>query len=205
MAFAGWPVEAVEFYEGLRADNSKVYWVAHNAVYDRAVKAPMTQLLAELAAEFGVGKIFRPNRDVRFSVDKAPYKTNCSATLGAGYISLSADDLTVASGLYMAEPDELARYRAAVDAPASGAELVEIVAALHKAGYQITAHDVLKSAPRGFPKDHPRIELLRHKGIARIAIWPVGAWLGTGQAKDRVVAALRAAEPLNTWLCHHVG
>ena len=135
MAFAGWPVEAVEFYEGLRADNSKVYWVAHNAVYDRAVKAPMTQLLAELAAEFGVGKIFRLNRDVRFSVDKAPYKTNCSATLGAGYISLSADDLTVASGLYMAEPDELARYRAAVDAPASGAELVEIVAALHKAGY----------------------------------------------------------------------
>ena len=205
MAFAGWPVEAVEFYEGLEADNSKVYWLAHKAVYDRAVKAPMEQLLAELADEFGAGKIFRPYRDVRFSADKSPYKTNCSATLGAGYISLSADELMVASGLYQPEVAELTSYRAAVDGPASGAELAGIVAVLHKAGYQITAHDVLKSAPRGYPKDHPRIELLRHKGIAMTKTWPVGAWLGTGKAKDRLVTALRATEPLNKWLARHVG
>ena len=205
MAFTGWPVEAVEFYEGLEADNSKVYWQQHKAVYDHAVKAPMEELLAELAGEFGAGKIFRPYRDVRFSADKTPYKTNCSATVGDGYLALSAEEFTVASGLYMAEPAELARYRAAVDAEASGAELAGIVAVLHKAGYQITAADVLKSAPRGYPKDHPRIELLRHKGIAMTKTWPVGQWLGTRKAKDRVVAALRAAEPLNKWLGRHVG
>ena len=116
MAFTGWPVEAVEFYEGLEADNSKVYWQQHKAVYDRAVKAPMEELLAELAGEFGAGKIFRPYRDVRFSADKTPYKTNCSATVGDGYLALSAEEFTTASGLYMAEPAELARYRAAVDA-----------------------------------------------------------------------------------------
>ena len=205
MAFAGWPIEAVEFYEGLEADNSKVYWQDNKAVYDRQVKAPMEQLLAELADEFGAGKIFRPYRDVRFSADKTPYKTNCAATIGSGYVSFSAEGLSVGGGLYMPDPKALARYREAVDKEKSGAELATIVAALHKAGYQTMAHDVLKTAPRGYPKDHPRIDLLRHKGIAMMKTWPVGAWLGTKKAKDRVVETLRAGVPLNDWLARHVG
>lgn len=205
MAFRGWPIEAVEFYEGLEADNSKVYWQEHKAVYERQVKAPMEELLAELADEFGEGRLFRPYRDVRFSADKTPYKTTCAATLGSGYVSFSADGLSVGSGLYMPEPAALTRFRAAVDADDTGAELAAIVADLHRAGYQTMAHQVLKTAPRGFPKDHPRIELLRHKGIAMMKSWPVGAWLGTRKAKDRVVTALRAAAPLNEWLNRHVG
>jgi uncharacterized protein (TIGR02453 family) len=204
MAFAGWPIEAVEFYEGLEVDNSKAYWQQHKAVYERAVRAPMEELLDELADEFGDGRIFRPHRDLRFSADKAPYKTNCSATVGDGYVSLSAHELMVASGLYMAEPAELQRYRAAVDAEASGVELAEIVAALNTAGYETMAHDVLKSTPRGFSREHPRIELLRLKGIAMNKTWPVGAWLGTSKAKHRIVEALRAAAPLNHWLARHV-
>ena len=205
MAFRGWPIEAVEFYEGLEADNSKVYWQEHKAVYERQVKAPMEELLTELADEFGEGKLFRPYRDVRFSADKTPYKTTCAATLGRGYVAFSADGLSVGSGLYMPEPAALTRFRAAVDADDTGAELAAIVADLHRAGYQTMAHEVLKTAPRGFPKDHPRIELLRHKGIAMMKSWPVGAWLGTRKAKDRVVTALRAAAPLNEWLARHVG
>ena len=205
MAFAGWPIEAVEFYEGLEADNSKVYWQDNKAVYDRRVKAPMEELLAELADEFGAGKIFRPYRDVRFSADKTPYKTNCAATIGSGYVSFSAEGLSVGGGLYMPDPKTLARYRDAVDKEKSGAELATIVAALHKAGYETMAHDVLKTAPRGYPKDHPRIDLLRHKGIAMMKTWPVGAWLGTKKAKDRVVETLRAGVPLNDWLARHVG
>ncbi len=205
MAFAGWPIEAVEFYEGLEADNSKVYWQDHKAVYDRHVKAPMEQLLAELADEFGAGKIFRPYRDVRFSADKTPYKTNCAATVGSGYVSFSAEGLSVGGGLYMPDPKTLARYREAVEKEKSGAELAAIVAALRKAGYDTMAHEVLKTAPRGYPKDHPRIDLLRHKGIAMMKTWPVGAWLGTRKAKDRVVETLRAGVPLNDWLARHVG
>ena len=205
MAFQGWPIEAVEFYEGLEADNSKVYWQDNKAVYDRQVKAPMEELLAELADEFGAGKIFRPYRDVRFSADKTPYKTNCAATIGSGYVSFSAEGLSVGGGLYMPDPKTLARYREAVDKEKSGAELATIVAALHKAGYQTMAHEVLKTAPRGVPKDHPRIDLLRHKGIAMMKTWPVGAWLGTRKAKDRVVTTLRAGVPLNDWLARHVG
>ncbi|MCB0943903.1 MAG: DUF2461 domain-containing protein [Mycobacterium sp.] len=205
MAFAGWPIEAIEFYEGLEADNSKVYWQDHRAVYDRHVKAPMEELLAELADEFGAGKIFRPYRDVRFSADKTPYKTNCAATIGSGYISFSADGLSVGGGLYMPDPKALARYREAVDNEKSGVELVRIVAALRKEGYDTMAHEVLKTAPKGYPKDHPRIELLRYKGIAMMKTWPVGAWLGTRKAKDRVVTTLRAGVPLNQWLLRNVG
>jgi uncharacterized protein (TIGR02453 family) len=204
VAFAGWPVEAVEFYEGLEVDNSKGYWQQHKDVYERAVKVPMEQLLADLADEFGDGRIFRPFRDVRFSADKSPYKTNCSARVGDGYLALSAESFRMASGLYMPGPAELARYRAAVDNETSGAELADIVSTLQAAGYQITAHDILKSAPRGFPREHLRIELLRHKGIAMTKTWSVGAWLGTGSAKNRVVTALRAAAPLNQWLARHV-
>ncbi|WP_319430039.1 DUF2461 family protein [Mycobacterium sp. RTGN5] len=99
----------------------------------------------------------------------------------------------------------LARYRAAVDDKKSGAELAGIVAVLHDGGYDTMAHEVLKTAPRGYPKDHPRIELLRHKGIAMMRTWPVGAWLGTAKAKDRVVTALRAGAPLREWLARNVG
>ena len=209
MAFRGWSVEAVEFYEGLVADNSKPYWQDHRDVYERCVRAPMEQLLAELADEFGPGKLFRPYRDVRFSADKAPYKINCAATLGQGvgqaYISFSADGLSVGGGLYMPDSAALQRYRTAVDREKSGIQLAEIVDGLHKAGYQTMAHEVLKTAPKGFPKDHPRIELLRHKGIAMMKDWPVGAWLGTAKAKERVVSTLRAGVALNDWLTRYVG
>ena len=104
MAFSGWPVAAVEFYEGLQADNSTVYWQDHRAVYKRDVRGPMEQLLAELADEFGAGKLFRPYRDVRFSADKTPYKTNCAATLGAGYISLSPDGLSTGAARHRQRP-----------------------------------------------------------------------------------------------------
>lgn len=205
MTFTGWPAEAVEFYEGLEADNSKVYWQQHKDIYEQCVRAPMEQLLAELADEFGAGKLFRPYRDVRFSADKSPYKTNCAATLGRGYISFSAEGLSVGGGLYMPDAPTLQRYRTAVDRENSGAQLADIVAELHRSGYQTMAHEVLKTAPKGFPKDHPRIELLRHKGIAMMKEWPVGAWLGTGKAKDRVVGTLRAGVPLNEWLTLYVG
>jgi uncharacterized protein (TIGR02453 family) len=206
MAFRGWPVEAVEFYEGLEADNTRTYWQDHKSVYDDLVRGPMDELLAELAPKFGAGRIFRANRDVRFSRDKSPYKTAIGATLErGGYVQFSAEGLATGCGLYMPAPDQLERYRQAVADDHSGRQLVRIVERARSAGLEITAHDTLKTAPRGYPKDHPRIELLRHKGLIAWKQWPVGAWLGTRKAKDRVVEVLQAAKPLNDWLNKHVG
>ena len=206
MPFKGFPAEAIEFFEGLEADNSKSYWQAHKAVYDDKVKGPMEALLAELAPECGEGKIFRPNRDVRFSADKSPYKTAMGAMAGdVGYVQVSAKGLAVGSGMYVMASDQLERYRRAVADDVTGEELAGIVAEARAQKIDIAGHDQLKSAPRGYPKDHPRIELLRYKGIIAWREWPVGAWLGTRKAKDRVVDVLHAARPLNAWLSAHVG
>ena len=206
MAFRGWPAEAIEFYEGLEADNTRAYWQDHKKEYEELVKGPMVELLADLAPEFGEGKIFRPFRDVRFSQDKAPYKTAIGATLErGGYVQFSAHGLAAGSGYYVMMPDQLDRYRRAVDDGKSGPALVKLVGGLRKAGTEITAHDTLKTAPRGYPKDHPRIELLRHKGLIAWKQWPVAAWMGTARAKQRVVDFLVAARPLNAWLDKNVG
>src|SRR5882757_6536860 len=101
MPFKGWPVEAIEFFEELEADNSRAFWQAHKATYDEKIKRPMEELLDELHKEFGEGKIFRPNRDIRFSKDKSPYKTNIAGTMSkGGYISFSAEGLGVGCGMY---------------------------------------------------------------------------------------------------------
>jgi uncharacterized protein (TIGR02453 family) len=164
----------------------------------------MEALLAELDDDFGPGKVFRPYRDVRFSTDKTPYKLNCAAHLTGGYVSVSADELFVGSGLHMPMPDDLKRFRAAIDVDRTGRELEQIVPALRKAKYDVGAHDSVKTAPRGYAKDHPRIELLKLKGIVMSRAWAVGGWLGTRKAKDRVVATLVAARPLNAWIADHV-
>ena len=145
----------------------------------------MAALLVELEEEFGAGKIYRPYRDVRFSRDKAPYKTAIGASLaGGGYVQISSAGLGAGSGMYMMAPDQLERYRAAVAADAAGTALVAVIAALEKKGVDVSGHDSLKTAPKGYPKDHARIELLRYKGL---------------------VGFLRACDPMNSWLAEHVG
>jgi uncharacterized protein (DUF2461 family) len=66
-------------------------------------------------------------------------------------------------------------------------------------------HGVLKTVPRGYPKDHPRAELLRYKGLVAWREWPPGAWLGTARAKDRIVEFFKLSKPLETWLRTNVG
>jgi uncharacterized protein (TIGR02453 family) len=206
VTFRGWQAEALEFFEGLEADNSKAYWQDHKAVYQDVVLAPMEALLADLKKEFGEGRVFRPYRDVRFSKDKSPYKTNIAATLSkGGYISLSSDGLGAGSGYYGLMPDQLERFRAAVADDRTGKPLARMVDKATKSGIEVSAHDTLKTAPKGYPKDHARIDLLRQKGLIYWRMWPAGAWLGTPKAKDRVVDLLRAAKPLLKWLDTNVG
>ena len=205
MTFQGWPEEALEFYDGLAADNSKTYWLAHKDVYDNCVLLPMTELMAELEAEHGESKIFRPYRDVRFSRDKSPYKTAIGARIGAGYVQLSATGLAAGSGTYGMTPPQLERYRQAVAADRSGADLEQTIAAVRKQDIEVHGREVLKSAPRGYPGDHPRIELLRYKGLVAWKEWPVQRWLVTAAARQRITDFLAAAQPLNDWLARHVG
>jgi uncharacterized protein (TIGR02453 family) len=205
MAFQGWPEAALDFFEGLEADNSKAYWTAHRPVYDQAVLGPMTELTDELADEHGQVKIMRPYRDVRFSKDKTLYRTEIGAIVGSAYIRFSADGLGAGNGMFHLLPDQLTRYREAVDADATGAELERITRILTDDGIELIGHDRLKSAPRGYPADHPRAELLRYKGMAAYQQWPAGPWLSTAAAKDRITGFLADTAPLTAWLKENVG
>jgi uncharacterized protein (TIGR02453 family) len=205
MAFGGWPAEALAFYAGLEDDNSKEYWTSRKAVYQEHVLRPMEELLEELAPHFGEPKIFRPYRDIRFSSDKTPYKTHIGATLGpACYVQLSADGLSAGSGRWHLEPAELARYRAGVAGP-DGAELAAIVAGLEKAGVEVHGHGSLKSAPRGYPAGHPRIDLLRHKGLTTWRHWSPEPWLSTAAPAAQISEFFRTSAGLCDWLTSHLG
>jgi uncharacterized protein (TIGR02453 family) len=205
-AFSGWPAEALDFYRGLEADNSKAYWTDHKHVYETSVLGPMQALLEDLAEEFGEARVFRPYRDIRFSADKSPYKTAIGATLASGgYVQLSASGLGVGAGCHVMAPDQLARFRSAIDDDRAGAALEAAIAEVESTGVEVTARERLKRVPRGLDPEHPRADLLRDKDLAAWKNWPVAPWLHTRAAEQRVVDALRASRPLTDWLDAHVG
>lgn len=208
MAFTGIPAAALDFYERLEADNSKAFWEANKQVYRDEVKAPIAALCEELA-EFGPFHLFRPHNDLRFSKGKPPYKTHQGAYAesegGAGhYLHVSREGLMVAAGYYAMMKDQLERFREAVDSDRTGAEIEAIVTRLARK-YRIGAIDELKTAPKGYPKDHPRIGLLRRKGLMMSAELGAPAWLHTKQVAGKVRGVWRDAEPMNAWLDAHVG
>jgi uncharacterized protein (TIGR02453 family) len=219
MTFKGWPESALTFYEGLEADNSRSYWLEHNDTYERAVKAPMEALLADLEDEFGKSRLYRPYRDTRFSQNKSPYKTAIAARLGGRghyHVQLSAAGLLAGVGDYAMTPDQLSRFRDAVVADSSGKQLQVIMDTLTDSGLDVHGRvgarvgagasvETLKTAPKGYPKEHPRIELLRMKGLVASRTWEPAAWFHTAGAEKRVVAVFRAAQPLLAWYDTHVG
>ena len=209
--FEGWPKPALQFFEGLKRDNSKTYFEAHRSIYEEQVRQPMDDLLSELERDLGSDvevKIFRLNRDLRFSPDKRPYKEHLGAYLsspraGGLYLQISDDGLYLANGTHEMAADQLTRFRDAV-AGQVGEKLARIVAALVKDGYQVTEPS-FKRVPAGYPADHPRAELLRCKGLMASRNWKPGPWLQTAEAKDRVRDAIKASKPLTSWLDAKVG
>jgi uncharacterized protein (TIGR02453 family) len=203
--FAGWPTGALEWFRGIEADNSRAWFHANRRTYDEAVRQPLESLLAEVADEFGEAKVFRPNRDTRFSADKSPYKTQAAATVerpdgSSWYVQLTKDGLFVGGGLYHPERDRLARIRAAIADDRAGAELEQILDGLRADRLEPLTVDSLRTAPRGYPVDHPRIALLRLVHLAAGRSDPPRRWLHTAAAKDRIVGAWRAVTPLLDWL-----
>jgi uncharacterized protein (TIGR02453 family) len=206
MAFSGIPIAALDFYEDLEADNSKVFWSAHKHIYDDSVKAPIDALVLELTDEFGPGKFFRPYRDVRFSKDKRPYKDHQGVwfTESRRYFHVSAAGLLVGGGYYEMASDQIARLRRAVDEDVTGSALLKAIQSAERAGLEVGGAQLTR-VPSGFPKDHPRQDLLRRKSITVHRQFGSPEWLTTKRAKTEVTKAWRAMEPIIDWLNTHVG
>jgi uncharacterized protein (TIGR02453 family) len=202
MAFTGWPETAQRFFIGLQLDNSKRYFEANRELYLRDVRGPMEALSAELEKAVGPGHIFRINRDVRFSRDKSPYKTSVSGWWadpgGELYVQLDAKDFYVWAGKHemgIALDD----FRRAVADERRGGRLVAVVEGLERKGYKVEGES-LKRVPQGFDSNHPRARFLRHKNIGISRGYGLQPWLGTAEAKDRVLEVWRDAAPLVSWL-----
>jgi uncharacterized protein (TIGR02453 family) len=206
--FTGFPDAALDFYDDLEIDNSKSFWEAHRHIYEESVKAPMVALTAALEPEFGTAKVFRPYRDVRFAKDKTPYKNHQGAFVAAGpatgwYVEIGAPGMRVGGGFYEANGTRLTALRDAIVAEKPGRELARLVATYEKDGWEIGG-DRLKTTPRGYDPDHPRIDLLRHKQL--FVGKPYGFdGLDTPDLLDRVREDWRALRPLVEWLTRYGG
>ena len=207
MTFEGFPEAALDFYDDLEVDNTKSFWQAHKAVYDEAVAAPMKALTAALEPEFGAAKIFRPYRDVRFAKDKSPYKTHHGAYVATGpstgyYVQIGAAGVMVGVGFYEASSPRLAVIREAISDDAHGAQLASILAELEDSGWTVGGQ-TLKTAPRGYDVEHPRIALLRHKSLTVGREYGFDPVIHSPHLVDRVREDWRTAAPFLDWVAAH--
>jgi len=151
----------------------------------------MEALLTELSGKFGGEvRMFRQNRDIRFSPDKSPYKTNTYGVIYGTdiaaqglYASISANGLVAGSGYHMMARDQLDRFREAIADGRHGPELAKVVTKAQEAGLEAWGES-LATAPRGYPKDHERIELLRRKNLTLGATLKLGRGIGRTEALE---------------------
>jgi uncharacterized protein (TIGR02453 family) len=210
--FEGFGPQVRKWFQGLEADNSKEYFDASRDFFEESVRGQMEALLAELSEKFeGEVKMFRQNRDIRFSPDKSPYKTNSYGVIHGSriaahglYASISARGLVAGSGYHLMARDQLDRYRDGVSDDAHGPELAKLVAKAEKAGLELWGQS-LATAPRGYPKDHERIELLRRKSLSLGATLSFGRGISRTDGLQFVTKTWRAAAPVTGWLDEHVG
>ncbi len=167
MTFTGFGPQALPFFKALKFHQSREWFEANRETYESAVKGPMGDLVEDVIVRLGQAKIpikgdrksslFRIHRDVRFSANKDPYKTNSGAVLsrsgnkndpGLLYFHLSPDQCFFAAGFYAPDPPKLARLRAA--AARAPKPFKAMTAKLKKTGLALSAEDWLKRAPRGF-------------------------------------------------------
>ncbi len=203
--------ETCTFLRDLKANNTREWFQANKPAYEAALKAPSAAFADAMAAalEAACGepctpKVFRIHRDVRFSKDKTPYNAHLHISFApegkppAWMFGLEPDRLVLGVGTFQFDKAELDAYRARIDGP-DGAALAETLAKLQADGVRLSDPD-LKRVPAPYPADHPRGDLLRHKGLA--------AWIDdldqsqafADQGPARCTAALVRLKPVFDWL-----
>ncbi len=220
--FPGLSRDLIAFFEELAENNSKPWFDANRQRYEAGVLEPARELvvaLGEQLKEISPGihaepkvnrSLFRINRDTRFSKDKTPYKTNLALFLWEGsrkrmecpgyYFHLEPFKLLLGVGMHMFPRDLLPRWRERVADPESGASLERAIAGLPLTSGCGMGGEQYKRVPRGYPADHPRAALLRHKGLHVGFEGEVpDALFGPG-CVDWCMERYRAFAPVQHWL-----
>jgi len=202
-----WPPEALEFLRELEANNDGEWFRANRQRYEQQLLAP-ARALAEKLPHLGQPHFFRPYNNLRFRPGP-PLKENLGVAIGYGggggyYFDLSLDGLLVAGGLHHPAPDQLERFRAAIDDGRRARSFERAVSTAQAEGL-VLAEPGLKRAPRGYPADHPRLERLRLKELTVSRRYPLQRWLHQPECDKRVQRGLEAAAPLVRWIAEQVG
>ncbi len=191
-AFTGFRPAALKFLRSLARNNRREWFEENREKYESEVKRPMQILVEEIDARLGeiapemIGNpkrsIFRIYRDVRFSKDKSPYKTNAAAWFyhrdaghavgtqavhgGAGfYFQIAPNECEIAGGIWMPPNEALKTLRTAIADDPDELRGILKQSAFRRAFGEMSDTAVLKRPPRGFDPDHPAIDLLRYKSF----------------------------------------
>jgi uncharacterized protein (TIGR02453 family) len=229
--FGGFRPAAFQFLRDLERNNEKVWFEAHRDVYEREVRGPMRGLVEALDARLGriapeiVGdpkrSMFRIHRDVRFSRNKAPYKTNAGAWLyhrdagrkvgttgdggGAGfYFHIDPTTCFMAGGIWMPARAALSRLREVIgDHPTALARLTRAPAFRKRFG-GLSEDAKLRRVPQGFAPDHPAAEWLKLQSFTARALIEPGV-VTSARLVDRLCRDFEALVPLVRWLNSALG
>jgi uncharacterized protein (TIGR02453 family) len=210
--FTGFSPQATKFFAGLEKDNSKTWFESNRKTFDTELKAPFAALLASLPDKHQPFKVFRLNRDTRFSANKSPYKLMHGAvhTRSGGsveYLHLDKQGLLLAAGHYVMEPDQLIRFRSALLEKSTQQSFKSMASSLKAKGIDLEPGGAapLKSAPRGVDANHPMIEWLRWKGCVAMTRFSAADLNNGADLQKRIAAWWKTAEPLNAWLDNAIG
>jgi uncharacterized protein (TIGR02453 family) len=202
-----WPPDALAFLRELEDNNDSEWFRANRRRYDEQLVAP-ARALADKLSDLGRPHFFRPYNNLRFRPGP-PLKEHLGVAIGYGaaggyYIELSLDGLLVAAGLHHPAPDQIERFRAAMDDDRRARRFTRGLSTARRAG--LTASEPsLKRAPRGFPMDHPRIDHLRRRELTVSCRHPLESWLHEPACDERIRTQLLAARPLVKWLAETIG
>jgi uncharacterized protein (TIGR02453 family) len=227
MAFTGFPPDAIRFLADLRDHNEKSWFDANRSRWDDACVAPARAFVEDFGARLRAiepglhgepkvgGSILRINRDTRFSADKRPYKDHLDLFFWKGdakgwdrpgvFLRLQPDDeglpkLIVGVGMHGFADETLAKYRAAVADPVTGAALEAAVAEVTARGGHTVGGEHYKRVPKGFDADHPRARWLKHSGLHAGWEGPAPASLESAKFLDFCEGVARDAMPVLRWI-----
>jgi uncharacterized protein (TIGR02453 family) len=237
MTYVGFTPKAFTFLRGLTRQNNKPWFEDHREAYEQELRAPLVALVEEMDARLAevvpemIGdrrrSVFRIHRDVRFSNDKRPYKTNAACWFfhrdaqrargeragettsavhgGAGlYFQLAPKDCWVGGGLWMPPRPALTKIRDALVEDLDGFLAIVEAPAFRKRFGELDAEAVLKRAPRGYVAEEPLATWLRYQSFTAGRKLADDETLGAGLA-DRLEADFRALVPLIRWLNRALG
>ena len=215
--------DSIKFLSDLEKNNNRNWFLENKEKYIQLIKSPLLSLAEDLRKDFGEAHVYRPNRDMRFSKDKKPYKTQASFYIEIGvsgyYFQIDKNSILIGGGLYNPEKDQLLNFRnifngenlntqndAIKDSVNKNAASIDrVIKNLNKIGFELMGQNDLKTAPRGFDKNSQYIKHLQKKSLAMSKTYELGEFAYTADLLKIVKSDFKILREWNEIINKNVG